>query len=128
MVTASLSWLTHKRGNLRRIPSSNSSITRGTSPMGSSKYRPPSRPHSCSKSTASHPRRTRTTTHSRREDFAVLGSLGGYLPTRVSLGETLHNTLVLLTRLRPSRKIRFPNLSDRVHSAARSTLGGLPQA
>src|SRR5215212_65302 len=44
------------------------------------------------------------------------------LPTSIGSGETVHNVLVLLTRLSPSRKILFPCLSDCVHSAGRSTL------
>ena len=76
----------------------------------------PSRPHSCSESTASHPRRTRTTTSvSRRRRFQraagrVRGNL--FLPTCIGSGETVHNVLVLLARLCPSRKILFPILSN----------------
>ena len=60
-----LSILAHPQAGNLRILSSNSSITRGTSPMGSRKYRPPSRQHRFSKSTASPPR-SLTTTRSRR--------------------------------------------------------------
>src|SRR5215203_5255844 len=54
---------------------------------------------------------------------SILGNRGYLLlPTCIGSGETVHNVLVLLTRLRPSRKILFPSLSNRVHSAGRSTL------
>jgi hypothetical protein len=51
---------------------------RNLTSTGSSKYHPRSGPHTCSRSTAaSHPRMSRATrSRRRREDFAVLGSLG----------------------------------------------------
>src|SRR5215212_811315 len=102
------------------IPSSSSSITRGTSPTRFRRYRLPHRPKRCSKSTASHPGRGKSSPKIPR----LLLLRRARCPSSVDSGELVNEPVVLLTRCGPGFQVSFPGVGDGVHPTRRATLLG----